>query len=47
MCKKSVLKKPFDKQHGKRFKHCLNLHDSTFIIFIENYEAIWVGKNLS
>ena len=28
-------------------KHCRNLHDSTFIIFIDHCQGSWVGKNLS
>ena len=28
-------------------KYCENLHDSTFIIFIDHWEKYWIGKTLS
>ena len=28
-------------------KDCLNLHHSTFIILIDKFQGIWVGKNIS
>ena len=47
MSKKFPLKKHFGKKHCKRTEHYYNLHDSTFIIFIDHCERNWGGKNLS
>ena len=42
--KKSHLRKPFDKRYGKQRKYCWNIHNSSYIIFIDHYESNWVGK---
>ena len=47
MSKNSRFRRPFDKQHGKRSKHCWNLYDNTFIIFIDLSEETWIRKSPS
>ena len=44
MSKKSRFRRNFDKQHGKGPKPCQNLHNSTFIIFIDLFEKIELDK---
>ena len=44
MFKKSRLRRPFAKRDGKQPNHCWNLHDSTFMTFIDNCKDNWVGK---
>ena len=39
MSKKSRFKGPFDRQHGKRFKHCCDLNHSTVTIFSDHFES--------
>ena len=46
MSKKSCFKGPFDKQLGKRFKHCSDQEYSTVTIFTDHFEGNWVGKSL-
>ena len=47
MSKKFGLKRPSYKRHGKQPKHCWNLQDSTFMIFIHHCKGNWVLKSLS
>ena len=46
MSKKSRFKGPFDKQHGKRFKHCCDVNNGTVTTFSDHFEGNWVGKSL-
>ena len=39
MSKKSRFKGPFDRQHGKRLKHCCDLNHSTVTIFSDHFEG--------
>ena len=39
MSKKSRFRGCFDKQYGKRAQTLLNLHQSTFIIFIGHWQG--------
>ena len=44
MSKKSYFKRPFASNMVNGAKHCWNLRNSTFIIFIDHYEESSVGK---
>ena len=44
--KNSRFKGPFDRQHGKLFKHCSDLEHSTVTIFTDHLEGNSVGKSL-
>ena len=52
MCLDKCLKRPFSGQPvtihmSKDAQHCWNLHDSTFIICLHQYEGNWAGICLS
>ena len=44
MSKKSYFRGPLERQHGK---HCFNVNDKTFSIFIDHCEGNIVEKGLS
>ena len=44
--KNSRFKGPFDRQHGKLFKHCCDLEHSTVTIITDHLEGNSVGKSL-
>ena len=42
-----VSEDPLKSNMGNGPRHFWNLHCSTFIILIDNFQGIWVGKNVS
>ena len=46
-CLKShISENPSTTNMVKFLKHCWNLHHSTFTLFIDNFQANWIGKSL-
>ena len=45
--KSPVSEGPLTSNMVNGLKHCWNLHDSTFIIFIDHCEENWIGKSPS
>ena len=44
--KSSVSKDPSTDNMANGSKHCCNMNESTFTIFINHYAGIYVGKSL-